>query len=443
MSKREFFVLFGLFFLLWLANACTQTMSDDHDQLERDELEFNHFLLQNIYLYSDEIGALRQYEGKGTASSNYRDVIYLYASLSDPFTRYFDPDNMQSALDSYLGGEEEAMVGVVYGILGNDGDAADTLVVHRIIPASPAEKAGVQVGDRILKVNGESVIGSGANQAGSLMEGGAGTLVTMELLREGKTVSVQLKKAFVAVPTVWLDYVDSIPVIQVTWFAENSLDSGGTADEFEKILTKAGDFEAAVIDLRNNPGGSVDQCMKMTDDLLSQGPFIWALEHSIDKKTYVGVVDTIELWEPGESTSWEGRYYVFLADGGSASCSELMLASVRGNSDYLIVGDTTYGKGIAQILLQTYAKGLAVVSSSEFRMKDWTNYHKVGLAPDLKISDADSALAAAVRIAKQKGLTAGLQRRNFEPIPIPQGLTTLKQKRAVEREPMMWLRSTH
>jgi C-terminal processing protease CtpA/Prc len=195
---------------------------------------------------------------------------------------------------------------------------------------------------------------------------------------------------------------------------------GGTDLEFRNALTSLGNFTTAIIDLRGNGGGSVDQCLAMTDDLIASGINLHELAHYWDSTGHVARVDTTtdSLYAgcPNQpNCTFENHKYVFLQDSGSASCSEIMLTGIKNNSNFPLVGTYSYGKGIAQNLWETPAKGLAVVTTTEFRDKNWKSYHHIGIEPTYFVADPDSQLALAVRLAS--GDTTALARRSVSSLP--------------------------
>lgn len=395
-----------LFVAIWFLSSCDGKANGDPITSASDELEGNWYLLSRMYYHPEEITELQDYVGRGAASDGeYADVIYMYHQVTDRFTHYFTPEQYQATLNAYMG-DTDPIVGI--GIYMDV--RQDTIQLVHIVPNSPASEAGLQRGDQILSVNGNSVTDSAVDLYGEYSKGDVGTVLNLVIRRAGKSIEVQLTKAEIVIPNVWLDFVDSIPIIQVDFFAAADADGqNGTRDEFYTALQNAGDFDAAIIDLRGNPGGSVDQCLGMVDDILDTGIIAYEISRSWDTKTDVVTIDTASVWEVKKGSPFEGRRYVFLADTGSASCSELMLAGVQGNTDWPIVGGTSYGKGIAQNLYTTGAKGLAVITTTEFRDRHFVKYHGVGIVPNYRVLDADSALALALQLAK--GQTPALTKR--------------------------------
>lgn len=366
--------------------------------LAESELEQTHLLLSTEYLYYEEVGPISNYAGHGNTSKDgeFADVVYMFGSLSDQFTRYFTPDQAQEALNAYSGDDAEAYIGIKMQVID------DTLEVLQVVPDSPAEDQDMHKHDQIIKVNKTDVTGDNASKYASLTQGGAGTKFNLTLKRGKDTLVVTIQKKVMVLPTVWIDTVSNIPVIQVDFFASsNEAGTGGSASEFDEALSKIDNAHIAIIDLRGNPGGSVDDCLRMTDALLDTGLIVYELNRRYNENLDTTVVDTtIPRRVRDNGTEAEHRPYVFLADSGSASCSEIMLAGIQENKDWPIIGTQSYGKGIGQSLGQTNAGGLVVVTTTEFRNKRMINYHHKGITPDIQVLDPDSQMVTAVRTAQ-------------------------------------------
>jgi len=392
--------------------GCTSKASEDYNPArdpgssdENDELYYNYLLLKYYYVYSDaELKEYGSYEGMGSGEA-YGDVLAMYGTLKDPFTRYFTPQQAADVYNYYTTSGSGALIGIEMQV--DSAGSSDTIVIKRVYPGSPAEAAGLAKGDKILAVNDVPVTGTGALslfQANSA--GDAGTKVKLTIQRGGQTQEISVIKAEMSIPTVFLDSLDGVPVIQITEFSEKTSDTAGTQSEFHKVLGKLADTKSAVIDLRGNPGGSVPHCLAMSDELIPDGIMIREVEHYYDDKMSKAVIDT-NVSTATSGGLGEGIQWIFLADSGSASCSEIMLSAVQTRLGSTIVGDTSYGKGIGQYVMWTNAEGLAVITAIQFFNDKWDSYHHKGIIPSVLISDPDSALAYAVNLAKQKagGLT--------------------------------------
>jgi C-terminal processing protease CtpA/Prc len=209
-------------------------------------------------------------------------------------------------------------------------------------------------------------------------------------------------------PSVRLTYQDSIPVIQIQQFVVTTISDKGTFGEFLSALKKTEGAKSTIIDLRGNPGGETKQCDSIAAALLSKGDTIIidieAIPDSVREGRYwryVQRLDTVSRIVPGDGVG-KDRYYVVMADTGSASCSESMLSALTANRHVPVVGQLTYGKGIGQIVIDsTYRYGLALITALQSFDKNWESYHDLGIVPDFEIDDPDEQLAKAVELAKE------------------------------------------
>jgi len=393
------------------SNSGTNTNS-----IEYKELSYNYDLLDLYYIYGHRNKELKEfdvyaratntdYSSKSYCTDRYAKVCNMYGDMSDPFTRYFDPSYAQYILSMLS--ETEALIGLGTDVVEVKVDGATKVVVNQVYENSPAEVYGLMEGDTVLSVNGYNVSSVKAFEAET--KGEKGDRVTLEVLRGDETKTISVKLGEYNEPTVYLTYNDSIPVIQITEFTPTTSSVDGSYGEFVKALNKIKDnYKAAIIDLRDNPGGDVDHCNRMSAELLAKGDtVIIDIETDVDSsgygsnKTYFQKLDTIPYIAEKDGIG-KDLYYVFLANENSASCAEVMLSAVTVNKKTPVVGQNSYGKGIGQYVIQTsyVANGLALITGLESMDKNGEIYHKYGIAPDYVIIDEDDQMEKALEIAK-------------------------------------------
>ena len=207
------------------------------------------------------------------------------------------------------------------------------------------------------------------------------------------------------VPTVYVARADSgISYLLVSQFKRVTMekvesDTSGTWLEFRKALRATAGDVATILDLRGNPGGNVDVCLGMADELVPGG------------KTLVYEEDAVGPWfglplrrayASSGGGLGESRRYVYLVDGGSASCAEIFVAAARGNRPQdLVVGRRSYGKGIGQSIWNTPLGGLLRVTSLRFFGPDGVSWHRRGVEPDVEVSGSADQLARALVEARK------------------------------------------
>jgi C-terminal peptidase prc len=384
------------------SGAVIQTNSSTSDvssssytaSLADSEFEYNYLLLKYFYYEADAELATSsyyaEYAGRSAyAGKEYADTRYMYSQMSDLFTRYFTPAYYNYIMTLLTQSESETNIGM----------KVDTsLKVKLVYPNGSAENAGIQKGDSVISV--DSIAISSYQAYERLVDSSTATTFSIEFQRGDSAFTVSLQKTELLLPTVYLDSIKGIPVITVTEFTDSTSDPKGTDHEFERALSETEGATATVLDLRGNGGGSVDKCVAMAEMLLPKNDTaITMISTDLDSVKMKQVMDT--TYEIASSTGiGKGRYYVLLLDTGSASCTEMFAAAITSNLQSPIVGMTSYGKGIGQYYMTTYAGGIAGITSLHILDKNGKSYHTYGILPDYEISDPDAALAKAVELAK-------------------------------------------
>lgn len=395
----------------------TEIGEEEFENLPEDakELYYTGWLLSAFYVNADtELGEFEDYYKQGTKNGfptdyfEFPDVEYMFYSLSDNYTRYFSPRYAEQIINMLLYSEENVGIGVDIKEVtvpscetGDDCDETKTkLVFKHVYPGAPAAKAGILKDDTLVTIDGVTPTNANMFQKLASGESGETTSIVVKRGEENRTYVVKFQEYLA--PTVFVDIEDSIPVITITEFTDTTYLNTGTYGEFVNALEETKDAKATIIDLRGNPGGSVDQCMNATAELIDKNDTMaFMISHSIDTLTEDPIVDTL-TWTASEDGIAKGRYFVFLADTGSASCAELMLVGAISNTKSPVVGLTTYGKGIGQSYLGTYANGIAGITSMRMLDKNKKIYHRYGIEPDYIEGDPDKAMEIAVKLAKER-----------------------------------------
>lgn len=421
----------GLSAAALLFQACTTSASDeeilspymDEDSFNRlpkaqQELLFTNFFLQAMYVNAEtEVKDVNKYLDEGAKNGftegdyEFPDVSYMYSTLSDNFTNYFSPYIAERILKQLVYSEATAGIGADFqeiietncttdGLCTNSG----TLVFKHVYKNGPADKAGVLKGDTLLTIDGT---GPRNEQHFRRLEAvfDAGETVPFAIKRGEDTLNISITFDQYFSPTVFVDMVDSIPVITVTEFTDTTVLVTGTYGEFLDALEETAGAKSTIIDLRGNPGGTVEHCVNMAAEMLPKNDtIITIISHTLDSITEEPYIDTTTFITEEDGIGAE-RYYVILADSNSASCAELMVAGVVSNTKSPVVGQTTYGKAIGQSYLETIAGGLTGITSMRLLDKNWGTYQKYGIVPDFEEGDSTRALQIAATLAKEMQAT--------------------------------------
>ena len=372
-----------------------------------EEFEYNYTALSFYYLAaSTQLLDADNYIGKGELAGfspdnyEYPDIYYMYSQMDDNYTLYFGPYYAQQRDFS---GATESTYDLSVSIESTD---SSKLVITQVFRNGPGEKAGLKEGDTVLYV-GTSIPGD-AEGFNRLTTGKDGDSLSLKILRGSDTLDIKAQLFCYKKPSVFLSYRDSIPVIKITEYAsasaiscaeaDDNTSENGTADEFKAILkaTKG----AAVIDLRGNPGGTLDQCFSATEALLSKGDTLVIFEYADVAPDSVHQMIVHENIVASEDGTGKGRYYVFLADTNTASCAEIMIMGATTNLKTPVVGTITYGKSIGQYYIPTIANGYSIITGMKIYDKTESSPHDYGILPDYEIADTLKALDKAVELAK-------------------------------------------
>ncbi|MCL2207785.1 MAG: S41 family peptidase [Fibromonadales bacterium] len=357
----------AIFFSLLLA-ACGDIVPSS----EGHELYQSYHLLKAYFYKPERIKEFAEYEGM--------EVGDMYKSMDDHYTYYTPPKESEEKKDQientpryYSFGFERVLIN-------------DTLVVSQVYPFSPANSAGLKKHDKLLFANEVSLTDKTAAfylNSDSLFE----TTTTFKVLRGAE---VTMKKAEVQVPSVFLDSLDGIPYITVTTYKMRANNPNGTYAEFKSVLQEIKGAKTAIMDLRNNGGGSINHCTAMAAELVPfDSELIYDIEHFYDSKRG-NVIDTVRSFASdyvksegiGASIDW-----TFYINGESASCTERFVAAVKYNRpETVVLGTRSYGKGIGQVYSKTYLGGLAYITCLQSFYPNWETFHEVGIEPDGPIS---------------------------------------------------------
>ncbi|WP_243385888.1 S41 family peptidase [Bacillus kexueae] len=292
-------------------------------------------------------------------------------SLEDPYTTYMDKEEAK--------GFHETISSSFEGIGAEVTEDNGKIIIVSPIKGSPAEKVGLKPEDQILEVDGESIEGLTVNEAVMKIRGEKGTKVELTIERAGVgEMTVTITRDTIPINTVYTDVTeDRIATIQITRFSEN------TGQELAEALIdlEQQNIQGIVLDLRQNPGGLMDQAIAMTDMFLEKGKTILKVE---DKD---GNIETYKASNP-KVVNWP---VVVLTDGGTASAAEIMAGALHESANIPIVGETTFGKGTVQNA-QEFEDGTSI----KYTIAKWltplgTWIHEDGLKPQYEVSLPDYA----------------------------------------------------
>ncbi|HUF64375.1 MAG TPA: S41 family peptidase [Gemmatimonadaceae bacterium] len=276
--------------------------------------------------YVDTLGAAQLYEKAA------RGLVH---ELNDPYTTLLSPKEFQAFNTSSTGR---------YGGIGMEiAEVQGYVTVQKVFPNTPAEQGGVQEGDRIIVIDTTNVRGWNVTQVSEALRGPSGTHVNVRFSRPGVTepIPVTFTRAIIHIPAVpyamMLDgNVGYVPLIQFNETATREL-----AQSTSRLINEGA--KALIIDLRGNPGGILDQSLSVSNMFLDRGQEIASVRgRSIEDQLYVAEESPLTSELP----------LVVLIDGRSASASEIVAGALQDHDRALVVGTTSFGKGLVQTVFQ-------------------------------------------------------------------------------------------
>lgn len=359
----------AILFVAFLQCSCSDFFQPVESTPTPSEYEFNYWLLKRQYLYEDELEKLDPHGDS---------VQTLYSALSDRYTRYIPPSKSEEVSTSIESSFISGDVGMEY----KWGDTEHPLYIHRVYPNSPAGRAGVPRHGNIIKINDVKLEGCTAYSVyDSVLS--KNKEVSLTVVSQQDTLHFDLIKEDVYAPTVILDTLYGTEFIIITEFKQITAgkNPNGTYGELQSLLdTLPNDGKPRILDLRGNPGGLVNQCIKMADLFVKSGKLSTRAWRALEPDGQAVKRTITENAKPGDAG--EGRPFMLLVDKSSASCAEIFTAAVAEGADIPVAGSASYGKGIGQSTWNTINNGLAIITNLEFLTPKGNSYHKTGIVPD-------------------------------------------------------------
>lgn len=327
-SMRNWLAIIVATLLCTTALEAQDVVRDDQKQIQK--LNYLYQYLRNNYVDDVPLDTLVE------------AAIVATLQELDPHSSYITPEQMQlvkSSLDGSFSG-----IGIVHTIY------RDTLVVRRTIAGGPAERSGIQRNERIVKADGVSLLGLNSQAIVSRLRGDKGSRIELEVVRQGKPLSITVKRDEIPVSPIDTKIILShdVAYIGISTFAKN------TAEEFVKAIKELGDVGSLIIDLRDNAGGSLSAAIALTELFLDRGDVIVSTEGRNEHLRY----------EASRRGTLRDLPVVVLINEQSASASEIVAGALQDHDRAVIVGHTSYGKGLVQRQMELFdGSGLRITTA--------------------------------------------------------------------------------
>ncbi len=304
------------------------------------------------------------YKAEEVTEDQLADGLYkgLLESLDDPYSVYYDEDDVASLNESVSG----SYSGI--GAYVSKDETSDCPKVAGVIGGAPAEKAGLLENDILWKADGESLQGLDLDMAVSKIRGEKGTTVHLTIVRDGEEMEFDVTRDEVQSETCDGKMLeDGIGYIQISQFTDT------TPEQFVEALEtlQKEETKGLVIDLRGNPGGTVEAVTSIAEYLIPEGRIFYMEYPDGSTKEY-----------STDGTNNINLPLVVLVNGNSASASEILSSSIQDSGAGKVVGTQSYGKGVVQTVY-SLADGTAVkLTIAEYFTRNGNAINKIGVTPD-------------------------------------------------------------
>ncbi len=298
----------------------------------------------------------------------------MLAAVDDPYTRFMDPRAFKEFQESAFSGQFTG-IGIVMDL--KEGQ----VIVVSPIPGTPAARAGLLAGDRIVQIDGHPTRDMALQRAVSLIRGPSGTVVRLLVTRGSQTHEVAITRGVIQAPSVSGDEVLDPPVrerlrslrlayLRIVQFDER------TGDEFTHVVTTALDRSprGLILDLRSNGGGLVESAVRVANEFVPAGPIVSTVDRD-GKRNSEEANGTARLHLP----------VVVLVNEFTASASEIVAGALQDDHLATLVGIQTFGKGVVQTVFPLPGGSGAAITTFKYLTPRGRSIHKVGLTPDVTV----------------------------------------------------------
>ena len=341
--------------------------------LVAQESERKASLYDQLDLFSDILERVRaQYVEEVDESELIEAAINGMLISLDPHSSYLSEEDFEKMRDETRG---------EFGGLGIEVTQEEGFVkVVSPIDDTPAAKAGMQSGDFITHVDGESTLGLTLDEAVDMMRGPVGSEIVITVVREGveEPFDVSIIRDVIKLVAVRSRTVGDTVVLRITTF--NGQTYPGVEEELAKQVEELGGMENVdgfVIDLRNNPGGLLTQAIEVSDAFLEEGEIVSTRGRElVDNDRYEAT--------PGDLA--EGKPIVVLINGGSASASEIVAGALQDHQRAIVVGEKSFGKGSVQTVMPLQGQAAMRLTTARYYTPSGRSIQALGVSPDIVVA---------------------------------------------------------
>ncbi len=360
-------------------DAQTQQILDSIQSGERVELKLpdpeEQLPLEDLRKFTEVFSRIKDaYVEDVSDTQLLESAIKGMLSDLDPHSTYLAPKDYEE-LEESTSGE--------FGGLGIEVGMENGFVkVISPIDDTPAQKAGVQAGDLIIKLDEKPVKGMSLEEAVNLMRGKPGTVLTLTIMREGESapIEIDVTRDVIKVTSVKSRMIDNgYGYVRITQFQAE------TGRQFLKALSDleeehGNDLDGLIIDLRNNPGGVLQAAVETADALLNEGLIVYTEGRIQSSRLRFSA-------KPGDVMA--GTPIVVLINGGSASASEILAGALQDHERAVVMGTQSFGKGSVQTVIPLDETHAIKMTTARYFTPDGRSIQATGIKPDIEVRPAE------------------------------------------------------
>ncbi len=322
-------------------------------------------------------------------------------------------NGMLQSLDphsSYLNSEsfEEMKVQTKgeFGGLGIEVTMENGLVkVVSPIDETPAAKAGIQSGDYISHIDEEAVMGLTLSEAVDKMRGPVNTPINVRIIREGEEpFDVKIVRDIIKITSVKSKVHSDVGYLRITSFTQKTYKN--LIKEFSKLEKKMnGNIKGLVLDLRNNPGGLLDQAISVSDAFLERGEIV---------STRGRETNAEQRFNASKGDITKGLPIIVLINGGSASASEIVAGAIQDHKRGILLGTSTFGKGSVQTIIPVSSKGAIRLTTARYYTPSGKSIQATGIEPDIYVPQSKLEVIEKTNGRKESSLRGHLDKEDTD-----------------------------
>lgn len=298
-----------------------------------------------------------------TQDDAYVAINTMLASLDDPYSKFLSSEEYAEQNTNI----DAKIVGIGVNIMSIDGK----IIIISVVEDTPASKNGIKPGDVILKVGKTDVSGKTISDVASLIRGEPETTVNLELLRKKQKLNKAIKREEIKIKNIKASIIDkNIGYIQIVSFISSDMTT-----EFVEALDKTQNCQGLILDLRGNTGGLMPNAVVIADMFMTQGHIVSIVDREKQKSDIDAQSKPYAINKP----------VVILIDEGSASAAEILSGALKDNHKAILVGKTTFGKGMIQKIYPLPNQTGMNLTIAKYLTPKGYDINKKGISPDYEV----------------------------------------------------------